>query len=128
MPISPRLLSFLSDIESALSADEPAPEGGSWQTTRTVNNGVGLARLYLSSRHGSERTEALGAVQLQSHHLADGSLCLKAFLSWNGNGAETVHAIYDRPNLDWAVEARRLAKAWLEGKAAASAEPLAAAG
>jgi hypothetical protein len=37
-----------------------------------------------------------------------------------------MHAIYDKPDLDWAVEARRLATAWLDGKTAA-AEPLAAA-
>jgi hypothetical protein len=127
MPMSPRLLSFLSEIEYALSADEPAPQGGAWQSTRTVNNGLGLARLYLATRFNPERTEALGAVQLQSHRLADGSVCLKAFLSWNGTGTETVHAIYDKPNLDWAQEARRLATAWLDGKAAASSEPLAAA-
>jgi len=124
--MSPRLLSFLSDIESALSAGEPSPSGGTWQSTRTVNNGLGLARLYLSTRFNPERTQPLGAVQLQSHRLADGSHCLKAFLSWNGAGAEAVHAIYDKPGLDWAAEAHRLATAWLDGKTSA-AEPLAAA-
>ena len=125
--MSPRLLSFLSEIEVALNLGEPAPEGGTWQSTRTVNNGLGLARLYLATRFNPERTQDLGAVQLQSHRLADGSLCLKAFLTWNGTGAEKVHAIYDKPNLDWTQEARRLATAWLDGKIATGTETLAAA-
>jgi len=87
--MSPRLLSFLSDIETALSAADPAPQGGTWQSTRTVNNYLGLGRLYLSTRYNPERLQPLGAVQLQSHRLADGSVCLKAFLSWTGRQAET---------------------------------------
>lgn len=121
--MSPRLLSFLSDIETALSAADPAPQGGTWQSTRTVNNYLGLGRLYLSTRFNPERLQPLGAVQLQSHRLADGSVCLKAFLSWTGRPAETVHAIYDQPYLDWGAEARRLAAAWLSGQSHAAADP-----
>ena len=130
MTMSPRLLSFLSEIESALSTSEPAPEGGAWQSTRTVNHGLGLARLYLATRFNPERLQPLGSVQLQSHRLADGSVCLKAFLSWTGRDTETVHAIYDQPRLDWGGEARRLAAAWLSGKGQVVSMPeaLAAAG
>jgi hypothetical protein len=128
--MSPRLLSFLSEIETALGAVEPAPQGGSWQSTRMVNNCLGLARLHLSARLGNETLHPLGAVQLQAHRLADGTQCLKAFLSWNGRDSEAVYAIYDNPRLNWRLEARRLADAWLQGQAAASEiyEPLAAAG
>ena len=129
--MSPRLLSFLSEIETALSAAEPAPAGGAWQGSRSVNSSLGLARLYLSTRYNAGRLEPAGAVQLQSHRLADGSVCLKAFLSWTGREAESVHAIYDRPQLDWRAEASRLAAAWLSGQSQAAApafEALAAAG
>jgi alkylation response protein AidB-like acyl-CoA dehydrogenase len=121
--MSPRLLSFLSEIEFALNADEPAPEGGAWQSTRTVNHGLGLARLYLATRFNPERLQPLGSVQLQSHRLADGSVCLKAFLSWTGRTTEAVHAIYDQPRIDWAAEARRVAAVWLSGKAQAECLP-----
>jgi hypothetical protein len=80
-----------------------------------VNTSLGVAKLHLNTRYDPARVEPLGGVQLQSHRLADGSVCLKAFLSWNGRPAETVHAIFDRPHLDWGAEARRLAEAWLNG-------------
>jgi len=118
-----RLLSFLSDIESALGAIDPAPRGGAWEAARMVNTTLGVAKLYLKARYNPSRIESLGGVQLQSHQLADGSVCLKAFLSWNGRDSESVHAIYDRPQLDWSGEARRLAEAWLSGSKVA--EPVA---
>ena len=131
--MSPRLLSFLSDIERALIAGEASPQGGTWDNIRTVNYHHGLARLTLAMRRDSELAQPLGTVLMQSFRLADGTICLKAFLSWTGNPAQTVHAIYERTDSDWKIEARRVANAWLHGRAKevsadASGERLAAAG
>ena len=76
-----RLLSFLSDIECALAADDPAPSDGCWETTRTVNYNQGLARLVLGVRLPDGKTESRGNIMLQSFLLADESTCLKAVLS-----------------------------------------------
>lgn len=107
-----RLLSFLTEIERAIAADDPSPLGGSWENTRTVNYHEGLARLTLVARVGN-RTQNLGAVLLQGFVLADGSRCLKAFLSWQQGGAPFVHAVYEKPDLDWSSQARSIASNWL---------------
>jgi hypothetical protein len=120
--MSPRLLSFLTEIETALGEIDPSPQGGAWEGNRMVNNCVGLARLFLSVRVGPDRLQPTGAIQIQSHRLADGSVCLKAYLSWTGSDAETVHAIYDRSQMDWRNEARRLASAWISGQSQSAAE------
>jgi len=117
-----RLLSFLTDIEHALLASEPSPRKGAWQNLRTVNFQGGLARLTLGSADSSAALEPMGAVVLQSYTLADGTLCLKAFLSWSGSQTESVQAIYSRPETDWPAQAKRIAEAWLSGVAAALAE------
>lgn len=114
--MSLRLLSLLSDIERAFNADEPAPEGGIWETQRTVNYHQGLARLNLSVRASDETLVPMGSVLLQSFKLADGSFCLKAHLTWLRSGADYVHAIYAKPTIEWASESRRIACAWLNGR------------
>ncbi len=70
----------------------------------------------------------MGAVVLQSYTLADGTLCLKAFLSWSGSQTESVQAVYARPETDWPAQAKRIAEAWLSGVAAALAERMSHAG
>lgn len=110
-----RLLSFLSDIERSLVAESPAVEGGAWETSRMVNFHHGLARLTLKARPGVELAAEGGAIFLQAFALADGSLCLKASLNWKGSDAFPVVAVYSRPNLNWQLEASRVASAWLEG-------------
>lgn len=114
-----RLLSFLSDIERALLAESPAIDGGAWETARMVNFHHGLARLTLKARPGAEVIATGGTIFLQAFALADGSLCLKASLNWKGSEAFPTHAVYSRPNLNWKLEASRIASAWLEGPPAA---------
>jgi hypothetical protein len=115
--MSPRLLSFLSDLERALQMDDPSPRGGAWENTRTVNYGQGLARLMLSTRNELEMLQPLGSILLQSFQLADGTVCLKIFLNWNGSESQAAHAIYAREDVNWTSEARQLASAWLNGPA-----------
>jgi len=110
-----RLLSFLSDFERALLADDPSPDDGTWQTSRTVNYRNGLARLQLTVRLPDGGNKPRGGVLLQSYNLADGSACLKAHLSWTGTEASTMHAIFTKPGNDWKSQARRLASEWMAG-------------
>lgn len=133
--MSMRLLSFLQSIEKSLQADDPEPQEGAWHNSRTINFQLGLARLALACRRGSEPAQGRGGILVQSFTLADGSLCLRATLSWVGHdGAdEVVHSVYAEPKVDWEGAARRIAAAWLSGPPAAAkaeepAEALAVAG
>ncbi len=108
-----RLLSFLTEIEKALVAESPALDGGAWAATRIVNFHQGLARLSLSPRAGNE--SAPGAIFVQAFSLADGSLCLKASLGWQGHEACPVLAVYSTPQTNWKLEASRIGSVWLEG-------------
>lgn len=110
-----RLLSFLSDIERALLADSPVVEGGAWETTRMVNFHHGLARLTLKPRPAADLPFPGGTIFLQAFSLADGSLCLKASLNWQGSDAFPVISVYSTPTLNWKLEASRIAMAWIEG-------------
>jgi len=113
MPI--RLLSFLNDFEQALAADDPSPDDGSWYCERNANYHLGLARLTLRVRHGSESSKPRGAVLVQSYKLADGSQCLKATLSWAGADAPAAYSVYDQPTTSWKSEARRMSAVWRAG-------------
>ncbi|AOS45088.1 hypothetical protein Verru16b_02164 [Lacunisphaera limnophila] len=110
-----RLLSFLSDFERALQADDPSPDDGSWQTSRAVNYRSGLARLQLGVRLPDQGMKNRGSVLLQSYMLADGSGCLKAQLNWAGSEATVMHSIFAKPDCSWKTEARRLAATWMAG-------------
>jgi hypothetical protein len=110
-----RLIPFLSDLERALIAQSPVVEGGAWETHRMVNFHYGLARLTVSARPGVEMRFSGGTVFLQSFVLADGSLCLKASLNWNGSDALPVYSIYPTSTLNWKAEASRMAALWLAG-------------
>lgn len=109
-----RLLSFLADFERALAADDPAPLDGSWETTRTVNYHLGLARLNLNVRTGGNLIPR-GQILLQSYQLADGTPCLKAALSWIGTDNGITRAIYSKPDVNWTSEARKVAAEWMAG-------------
>lgn len=111
----PRLLCFLSDIERALAADDPTPNDGQWENSRTVNYSLDLARLCLNARGADAALHPRGIVNLQAFTLADGTACLKAALTWTGSEAESVQAIYTKPGLNWKSEARRVAAVWLGG-------------
>ena len=110
-----RLLSFLSDIECSMAADDPSPSDGSWETTRTVNYNQGLARLILGVRLPDGKIENRGMVMLQSYLLADESTCLKAILSWTGSEARFTKSIYAKPEINWTSEARKVAAEWMAG-------------
>lgn len=109
-----RMLSFLTDFERALAADDPAPDDGSWETSRTVNYHLGLARLNLSVRTASGVTPR-GSVLLQGYQLADGTPCLKAAIAWHGCDITGVRNIYSKPDLNWTSEARKVAAEWMAG-------------
>lgn len=106
-----RLLSFLSEIEAALAAGSAAADR--WESQRMVSFHHGLARLTLAPRAGTDVPG--GNIFLQAFTLADGSLCLKASLSWKGSEAVQVVPVYSTPNLSWKLEAARIAQAWLQG-------------
>lgn len=114
--MSSRLLSLLTDIERALLANAPAPEGGTWDTLRLVNFRQGLARLTLAVRSPSRVTSATGSILLQGFTLADGSVCLKANLSWQGTDRSAICAVYSKPGTNWRDEARQIADKWLGGR------------
>ena len=110
-----RLLSFLTDIECSMAADDPTPSDGIWETTRTVNYNQGLARLALGVKLSDGKTEARGIVMLQSYLLADESTCLKAILSWTGSESKAIKSIYSKPDINWTSEARKVASEWMAG-------------
>ena len=110
-----RLLSFLSDFERALLADDPSPDEGTWQNERAVNYRTGLARVQLGVRLPGGQRQIRGSVLLQGYKLADGAACLKALVSWQGSDATATHAIFSKPGCNWKSEARRLAATWMAG-------------
>ena len=106
-----RLLSFVSEIERSLAASAPGSDGG-WVTRRTLNFHLGLARLTIKPRAESGLG---GTLFVQAFTLADGSLCLKASLGWEGSDEVPVMAVYSSPTLNGKREAARIAAAWIKG-------------
>ena len=100
-----RLLSLLSAIESALSANECASARGRPQ--RLVNFQKGIARMTFADGSGS--------ITLQSFTLADGQTCVKAGYRW-ANGKTGSGAVYPTgDNFDWQGASFRLAEGWMDG-------------
>ena len=89
--------------------------GPSWDVTRMVNYHHGLARMTLTPQAGGEPDQLRGAVFVQSFTLADGSLCLKASLNWQGSEVFPIISVYSKPGVDWKAEARQIGSAWLAG-------------
>lgn len=118
--MSTRLLSFLTEIEQALTKESISNMGPTWEFSRMVNYQHGLARMTVTPPAGAEPDQARGAIFLQSFTLADGSLCLKASLNWVGSDNFPVYAVYSKPQLDWKSEASRIASAWLAGPTVAN--------
>jgi hypothetical protein len=118
--MSNRLLTLLTEIERALIANDPSPDGGTWDTLRLINFHQGLARLTLSVRSQEGLTSSRGTVLLQDFSLADGTQCVKASLSWTGVEKSVVYSIYSKPQLDWHREAGQIAAQWLDGHLTAS--------
>ena len=110
-----RLLSFISDFERALLADDPSPDEGTWQNERAVNYRTGLARVQLVVLMPDGQRKARGTVLVQGFRLADGVGCLKAQLSWAGTETTANHSIFSKPGCNWKTEARKLAANWMAG-------------
>lgn len=110
-----RLLSFLTDTEHALVAEAGMAGGGTWEVSRMVNYNQGLARMTLTERTGDGQPELKGHILLQSFTLADGSICLKANLAWQGSTEANVISVYSKPRTNWRAEAGMVASAWLSG-------------
>jgi hypothetical protein len=113
--MSTRLLTFLSDIERSLAADEPSPNGGSWSNSRSISYHLGLARLSLASRSAEGANTPMGEVLVHSSNLADGSTCFKATLRWAGADTTSIESIFEKPNTEWRSSARQVAAIWLGG-------------
>ncbi|MEO7414866.1 MAG: hypothetical protein ABIZ81_16090 [Opitutaceae bacterium] len=110
-----RLLSFLTDVEQALIKEAAANLGPSWITSRMINYHHGVARMTLTPATDVDSSQLRGSVFLQGFELADGSLCVKASLNWQGSDAFPVIAVYAKPSVDWRAEAAKIASAWLAG-------------
>ncbi len=123
----PRLLSFFSDIERSIEADQPSSPEGVWTSARTVNYGVGVARLELGMAPAGGTASPKGTIFLQGYQLADSSPCLKAALSWTGVEGIITRSIYSKPELSWTGEARKIAAEWLGGPPAVMDRPSVAA-
>lgn len=103
--MAPRLLSFLSKIETALI--EQGCASASSRVQRSVSYHKGLARLSFADG---------GSISLQSFTLADGQVCLKAALLWPGRDEAVVHAIYPHGDQhDWKASAEAVASVWMSG-------------
>lgn len=114
--MSIRLTSFLSCIASACECDEPAPNGGTWDFSRTINYRLGLARLSLGSRQSPNGAiQPMGSILLQGFALADGTPCVKASLTWSENATSAARSVFARPGVNWDSEARLVASEWLAG-------------
>jgi len=113
--MQPRLLSFFSDIEHSLEADQPSSPEGSWQNSRTVNYFQGLARLDLGMRSPEGKIEPKGSILLQGYQLADESPSLRAALTWAGIQGSVSRSIFSKPEISWTSEARKIAAEWLGG-------------
>lgn len=106
-----RLLSFLTAIERTLAAEASTGETRDWESNRIVNFHRGLARLILAPRAGNPG----GSIFVQSFAIANGSLCLKATLAWQGSDSQQVISVFSTPELNWTNEATRIAATWLQG-------------
>lgn len=123
--MQPRLLAFLADTESTIRAERPEPSSdSSWEMSRSVNYTLGIARLTLGTKSSSGERSSEGSILLQSYKLADGTICLRATVTWKDPSIETIHPIFAKPELRWSVEAELLASVWLAGPASKPAVAL----
>jgi hypothetical protein len=115
------LLSFFSSVERTLVAESGAAGGGKWKSQRMLDFQHGFGRLTLTPRPDCVSDKRSGAIFVQAFSLANGSLCLKASLTWNGSEALSVITVYPTTTSSWRAEASRIATAWLAGPLAAAA-------
>lgn len=105
--MSPRLLSFLNQIQDAIKqVDENFGAG-----TRMINFDKGIARY--TTKDGC-------AVQVQRFLLADGQTCLKVALYWAGLKNPAIISVYPtEENFTYYSAAEKVAQVWVEGPIAA---------
>jgi hypothetical protein len=113
--MSIRLLSFLSDFQNAIMADNPAMDDATWEVQRTVNYQLGLARVKLSLGVPGRAPQQTGEILVQGFSLADQASCIKAVLGWGSSSAKLNRAVYERADTDWRREARKIAADWNAG-------------
>ncbi|MDX2186037.1 MAG: hypothetical protein SFV32_03820 [Opitutaceae bacterium] len=101
----PRLLSLLTLLEGALR-DREAP-AMNVTPTRLISFQRGIARVIFGDKSGE--------ITVQSFCLADGQLCIKMQLRWNGCPATVTHALYPQGNFQWDEQVGRVADSWCEG-------------
>ncbi len=112
--MAPRLLSFLSQIQTALT--EHGVAIASQPVQRSVSYHKGLARIVFNDG---------GAISLQNFILADGQMCVKAALLWAGCMDPVIHAIYPHGDAhDWRASAESIAMAWAAGPQSALPMPV----
>ncbi|CAM2821160.1 hypothetical protein [Rariglobus hedericola] len=103
--LSPRLLSLLSLIETALG--DGVPSGA---VIRSADYRSGVARMTFAG--------SAGGIVLQNYQLADGQLCVRVVMRHadSARSAETIEtAIYPKSGpFDWSAEAKRIAQTWLD--------------
>lgn len=101
--MAPRLLSLLTDIETAIVQHGDSGVGQLGQ--RSVSFHKGRARIIF--------TDGSGYISLQNFTLADGQICVRAnFALADGVGVGS-HAIYPREDFDWSRAAKQIAAAWM---------------
>lgn len=110
-----QLLSFLTEIGDALIKQSVSDMGPTWDITRMVNYHHGLGRMTLTPPAGADETQMRGTIFLQTYRLADGSLCLKANLSWHGSERLSSLTVFTKPGLKWRAETAQIASTWLAG-------------
>jgi hypothetical protein len=115
------ILSFLTQIGDALNKQSASDMGPSWEITRIVNYHQGLGRMNLVPPVGADETQARGTILVQTFELADGSLCLKANLSWQGCEEVSTFTVYSKPGLNWRAAYAQIASTWLAGPPAVGA-------
>ncbi len=111
--MSLRLLSFLNQIETALTNNDP--ERFQAPGERVVNYQKGIARLSLGP--------GLGSITLQAYTLAAGQICIKIQLAWTQAEGARIMSIYPQAKFDWFSEAYKIAEAWLGGPGQAELMP-----
>lgn len=110
-----QLLSLLTEIGDTLIKQSVSDMGPTWETTRMVNYHHGLGRMTLTPPAGADPAQMRGTIFLQSYKLADGSLCLKANLSWHGSDQCVPLTVFSKPSLKWRTAIGQIASSWLAG-------------
>ena len=96
----------MSAVESSLASHGCPAVGNPPQ--RSVNFQKGIARMIFA--------DGSGGIALQNFTLADGSICIKAELTWAPVNTVGSVSVYPTPdNFDWFGAAVKISQAWIAG-------------